>query len=79
MPQHPFHQDVLPDTFMPITARINANLTATSFRGGFADLPPEKAEAAHTVTRPIRRFPTHGVDGDRWLDWYRTQNRFLLT
>lgn len=59
----------LPQVFMPLTARFDANLTIISFRSGFADLSQqENGTIKQSVQRPVSPFATGDV-GDHWLPW----------
>ena len=59
----------LPQVFMPLTARFDANLTMISFRSGFADLSQqENGTIKQNVQRPVSPFATGDV-GDHWLPW----------
>ena len=60
------------DLFMPITGRMNHDLTTSSFRSTFAD----GVGARPRVSRPVPAYPNHGDQGsnaegadDRWLEW----------
>ena len=73
--------------FMPLTARIDANLSAVSLRSGFAPPPADPLEAVATgpyanlgtTPRPVAQTPplapapstSGGIALDRWLPWER--------
>jgi hypothetical protein len=53
------------DVFMPLTMRMHSDLTRTSLRSSFADLP-ENTDCS--VSRPVPMLPS-GQPCDRWLPW----------